>query len=193
MSAEPLANLSDAELVALAGRPGDDAERAFETLYFRHREFVFRVARRFAGDDQLAMDASQEVFAYLLRKLPRLRLSGKLGTYLYPIAKNLAISARRRDLRFKPAVEIHLDRFGEFPLEDPRAFEQDDRLRSVWMIVAELPEAQREVLLMRIVDGLSVDETAAALGVPAGTVKSRLFHAIAALRGREELRAYWEE
>ena len=59
--------------------------------------------------------------------------------------------------------------------------------------VSKLPDGQREVLLMRVVDEMSVTEIALALGVPEGTVKSRLHHAVGALRGSRELRGYWEK
>lgn len=190
MPDEVLNLLPDADLLARAQR-GD--ERAFEALYFRHRDFVYRVARRFSGDDELALDAAQEVFAYLLRKLPRLKLTGKLCTYLYPIAKNCGVNSRRKHYRFRPGMEVYLDPLGDFPLEDPVAFRLPDEPLAVWTAVAGLPEAQREVLLMRVVDEMSVEEVAAALGVPEGTVKSRLFHALGALRGQEGLRAYWED
>jgi len=183
MADEQLNECSDDELAARVRR-GD--ERAFEVLYFRHREFVYRVARRFAGEDETALDAAQQTFAYLFRKLPRLRLTSKLSTYLYPIAKNFAISERRRSRR-------DVDR--EFPLgsDAPADGGAGGGDGEVARAVASLPDAQREVLVMRIVDDMSVEEVAAATGVPAGTVKSRLFHALAALRDRPELRRYWEE
>ncbi len=178
---------SDAELLGIIQSGHADhaeRERAFEALYFRHRDFVVRVSRRFAGDDESAMDAAQEVFAYLLRKLPRLKLSGKLSTYLYPIAKSCGLDKRRKaagerrklEGRLAAGVQDGEDEDGGTPsLMDDRA---------VARALDHLPDAQREVLLMRVVDGMSVDEVAAALEIPPGTVKSRLHHAIGAMRER---------
>lgn len=177
----------DDRLLALVQRAdAADAERAFEALYFRHRDFVFRVARRFAGDDESAMDATQEVFAYLLRKAPGLRLTGKLSTYLYPIARSCALDKRRaaarerRKLQGRPAPTEREPGDQRAGSETPPGGLVDDR--AVARALESLPEGQREVLLMRVVDGLSVEEVALALDIPAGTVKSRLFHAIAAMR-----------
>lgn len=173
----------DADLLA-AARAGDDC--AFEALYRRHRDFVLRVAARYAGDEALALDAAQETFVYLLKKLPTLTLSGRLSTYLYPIARSTAVTLRRRrgHLRFTtdpaPATPAPLA-----PTPD-----LDATLRAA---VEGLPEDQREVLLLRVLEGLSVEETAAAVGVPPGTVKSRLYHALAKLRERPDLRALLED
>src|SRR5262245_43883505 len=95
---------SDAELVAACNRgDAEEAARAFEALYRRHRDFVLRVARRFARDRELALDALQETFTYLLRKFPPagsgLTLTARLQTLLYPVAKNSAISAYRKARR----------------------------------------------------------------------------------------------
>lgn len=183
--------LSDAELLGIVqGGDAADAERAFGALYFRHRDFVFRVARRFAGDDESAMDATQEAFAYLLRKLPRLVLAGKLSTFLYPVARSCGQDQRRRaarerrKLEGRPAASDHGQAGGAeaAAAESPADPHADDR--EVARAMEDLPDAQREVLLMRVVDGMSVEEVATALGIPPGTVKSRLFHAIAAMRER---------
>lgn len=172
---------SDADLLAIVqGRDARAAELAFEALYLRHRDFVFRVARRFAGDDEAAMDAAQEVFAYLLKKLPRLSLTGKLSTYLYPIAKSCGLDKRRKAIGERRRIEARgAARGSPMTVEGTHNPEPSPELARA---LDQLPEAQREVLLMRIVDGMSVEEVAAALGVPGGTVKSRLYHALAAMR-----------
>ena len=173
---------SDQHLVdaAAAGDVG-----AFEVLYRRHRDFVYRIALRFAGSHEGALDASQEGFAHLLRKLPTLRLSGKLSTYLYPVAKNTALAARERDRR-----RLRLAQEQARPVEHEEAA-APERARLMRAVDA-LPDVQREVLLMRIVDEMSVEEVALALGVPEGTVKSRLHHAVGVLRGDEGLRKWFE-
>ncbi len=171
---------SDADLLALAGR-GD--ARAFEALYHRYRDFVHRVTWRFCRDEHEALDVMQDVFAGLLRQAPRLRLTGRLSTYLYPAVRNAVATRRRKD---RPL------RFGEAP----------DAVEEVRGAPAELPAVlaraldglnppHREVLLMRVIDGMSMEEMAVALDVPVGTVKSRLHHAVQSLRGDEGLREFW--
>ena len=84
---------SDEELLEQAKK--GDAE-AFETLYRRHRDWVYRLAWRFTGNEADALDVLQETFAYLLRKLPGLRLTAAMTTFLYPVVKHLSLNLRRK-------------------------------------------------------------------------------------------------
>jgi RNA polymerase sigma-70 factor (ECF subfamily) len=174
---------TDQELVAAINR-GDWS--AFEPLYFRHRDWVYRLACRFTGEHAAALDVVQEAFAYLLTQFPGFRLTAKLTTFLYPVVKNTALAAKRRSRRLK---------FGETPeVQDASA----DPLLAMPLselgeLLKTLPEGQLEVLLMRVVDGMSVEETAAALGLAEGTVKSRLHHALEKLRGDARARKWFEE
>jgi RNA polymerase sigma-70 factor, ECF subfamily len=169
---------SDEELVDVCNAgDADSAASAFEALYRRHRDFVLRVARRFAGDRELALDALQDTFAYLLRKFPPagdgLHLTAKLETLLYPVAKNSAITARRKVARLSGAGDAELEEL----LAAPES--QSDSLDAA---LARLSPERREVLTLRFVDDLSLAEIASALQVPLGTVKSRLHLAIKDLR-----------
>jgi len=172
-----LRSLDDAALVARAQR-GD--EGAFEALYRRHRDFVAAVAARFGAEGADGLDVLQETFLHFLRKLPAFELRAELRTFLYPIAKHLALKRKGRASRLAP-----LDP------DDPavanlRAAENGHaQRRRVEELVAELPAGQREVVTLRFVDGLSLDEIGTALGIPLGTVKSRLHNALAALRAAE--------
>jgi len=174
----------DAELVEAMGR-GDVS--AFEELYQRHRDWVYRLAWRFTGNEPDALDVLQETFTYLLQKAPRLQLWVRLSTFLYPVVKNIAITLRRR--RGRSAA---LDTVPEpaAPLSPgPCPFELGD-LASVLRV---LPELHREVLLMRVVDDMTLEEIAVALDIPLGTVKSRLHNALAKLREDERTQEYFSE
>lgn len=178
----PLDRRSDEELVALCNS-GDalEAARAFETLYRRHRDFVLRVARRFTRDRELALDALQETFAYLLGKFPPagagLTLTARLSTLLYPAAKNAAITALRKARRSAGDGDELLDALPAEPAADGEPIDA---------ALAALSPERREVLTLRFVDDLSLAEIALALDVPLGTVKSRLHLALKELR--EDLR-----
>jgi RNA polymerase sigma-70 factor (ECF subfamily) len=169
---------SDEELVAVCN-DGDalEAARAFEALYRRHRDFVLRVARRFTRDRELALDALQETFAYLLGKFPPagtgLTLTARLPTLLYPAAKNAAITAVRKARRLAGEGDAVLE---ELAAEPPTEHEPIDAA------LARLSPERREVLTLRFVDDLSLAEIAVALDVPLGTVKSRLHLALKELR-----------
>lgn len=162
----------DGALIHRAKR-GDDF--AFEELYRRHSLWALRVARRFAANEDEAQDIVQDAFLYLLDRLPRMELTSKLTTFLYPVIKHRAIDLRRRR---RPEQAAEFVEF-ESPTTPPRGSIDNSALRDA---VDRLPEAQREVLLMRYVDDMKLAEIAAALSVPVGTVKSRLHHALESLR-----------
>ena len=179
---------SDEELVAVCNRgSGEEAARAFESLYRRHRDFVLRVARRFTHDRELALDALQETFTYLLGKFPPsgdgLMLTARLTTLLYPVARNSAITAMRR-LRREPTVDDTV--LANVPDESPPPGEPIDAA------LAELSAERREVVVLRFVDDLSLEEIALVLDIPLGTVKSRLHLAIKQLRDDNRIKDLFE-
>ena len=173
---------SDADLVA-AARQGD--ERAFEALYLRHRAWAAAVAQRFTGDPSLALDAMQEAFLYLLRKLaePRFTLTARLTTFLYPAVKHAAQEARRKSVRA---------RGGDEALHAVAAPGTPDATDDLAAVLARLPDEHREVLTLRFVDDLSLQEVAEALAIPLGTVKSRLHHGLRKLREDPRTRDFFE-
>jgi RNA polymerase sigma-70 factor (ECF subfamily) len=179
---------SDADLVAVCNGGGArEAALAFEALYRRHGAFVLRVARRVTRDRDLALDALQETFAYLLRKFPPvgtgLVLTARLPTLLYPVAKNCAISALRKAQRYVNAAGIEPD-------DLPAPVVADDE--PIDAALAGLSAERREVVLLRFVDDLSLAEIALALEVPLGTVKSRLHLALKALREDNRIKDLFE-
>lgn len=173
----------DAELVA-AANAGDVA--AFEALYRRYREWAVNLAFRFTRDRDLALDVCQETFIYLLGKFPGFELRSRIKTLLYPVVRNLAITNQSRSGRIGPPAN---------PPESaglaPRPDADEARLQLAEAVEA-LPPGQREVLLLRFVDGLSLAEISAAMEIPLGTVKSRLHNALEALRSDERTKTYFE-
>jgi RNA polymerase sigma-70 factor, ECF subfamily len=167
---------SDEQLVAAAN--GGDAS-AMAALYVRYRQWVFALALRFTGDHEQAADVTQEAFAYLLSKFPGLRLRAKLTTLLYPAVKNTALAMKRKKKPLSAGDEVEAYLAPAHPLiADP----QDPDQRELAATIARLPDRQREVLLMRAVDDMSMAEIALALGIPEGTVKSRLHHAVRSMQ-----------
>lgn len=170
------------EALVQACNEGDasQAAQAFEALYLRHKDYVLRVALRFVPDTDTALDVLQETFAYLLRRFPPtgegLVLTAKLTSLLYPVAKNTAITALRKAGRF-PAGDQTPDDLPGAERAEPSGGAGDIR-----KVLADLPAGQREVLQLRFVDDLSLQEVADVLEIPLGTVKSRLHLGIARLR-----------
>ncbi len=176
---------SDLELVA-AINVGDAA--AFEILYFRYRDWVAALAYRFTGNEDLALDVLQETFLYVLRKFPGFRLTAHFKTFLYPAVRNLSIGARHKAARYQATEDelTHLQSAEAPPVNAPGS----DDLK---IILAGLPQEQREVLLLRFVDGLSLGEIAEAMDIPLGTVKSRLHNALETLRHDERTRIFFQQ
>ncbi|HKA89668.1 MAG TPA: sigma-70 family RNA polymerase sigma factor [Haliangiales bacterium] len=158
----------EARLVARANA-GDAG--ALAALYRAHRGWVAALALRFTGNQADALDVLQETFLYLFRRLP-LALTTSLRGFLYPVVKHQSISVVRRR---RPEVAVD-----DASLPWHGAADAGDFTR----LVAALPAEQREVVRLRFGLDLSLDEIAAALGVPLGTVKSRLHNALKTLRSQ---------
>ncbi len=175
---------TDSQLVDAINR-GEMA--AFDELYFRHRDWVVRLAWRITGSDEEALDVLQDTFGYVFRKFPGFRLSAAMTTFLYPVVKNLSIAARRKRRRSLGGGEM-LDGLPAAPHTD----NADASRLELATVMALLSDGHREVVLMRFVDGLNTDEIATALEIPAGTVKSRLHNALETLRADPRTRRYFE-
>ena len=173
---------SDAELLREAGR---GSQPAWDALYRRHRDWAGRLAMRFTGDANDAADVVQDSFIYLLNKLPGLVLTAKLRTFLYPVIKHNALAL----LRAKRRAILPEDALHGVPDPDRTG---DADASGLAAALAALPPEQREVLVLRHVEGMSVEEVAVALEVPAGTVKSRLHHAVRKLREHPGARDLFE-
>lgn len=174
---------SDLELVAAINAGDDDA---FEALYFRYRDWVAALAWRFTHDESAALDVLQETFLYLLRKFPGFRLRANLKTFLYPAVRNLSIAARQKAHRLQSS-EGQLAALENTPA--PISPYAGDELAAA---LAALSAEHREVLLLRFVDGFSLAEIATATEIPLGTVKSRLHHALDALRKDGRTKEFFE-
>jgi RNA polymerase sigma-70 factor (ECF subfamily) len=126
----------------------------------------------------------QECFAYLISKFPGFALTSSMTTFLFPVVRNLSLARRRGRGNFESSEVLEgMVGLAHVDLEQSRA-----ELASA---MANLPANQRETLLLRFVDDLSIEEIAAAMDVPQGTVKSRIHHAIATLREDPRARRYF--
>ncbi len=181
----------DLALIARLNRGDDDAAAAFEVLYHKHKDWVANLAFRFTGNRDLALDVTQEVFMYFLRKFPGFELTAKLTTFLYPAVKNVAIAQRKKASRFASNDEVLV----AMPAGDPvdEATRAGQRKAELAQVMASLSDGHQEVLLLRFVDGFSLQEIADALDIALGTVKSRLHNALATLRNDPRAQRYFEQ
>jgi RNA polymerase sigma-70 factor (ECF subfamily) len=159
----------DADLVARSLR-GESA--AFETLVTRYQRVLFSVAHRMLGDYDDACDATQAAFLNAYRKLGTFDPRFRFFSWLYRILLNECLNARR-DRRPHEAVRPDMEGRGS-PLE---ALEAAERRRQVQQALLALPHDYREVLVLRHFAELGYDDIAETLGIPAKTVKSRLYTA----------------
>jgi RNA polymerase sigma-70 factor (ECF subfamily) len=173
---------SDQELIDSANQ-GDP--RAFEALYYRYRDWVYRLAWRFTGSRDQALDVLQETFLYLLKKFPGFKLTCSMTTFLYPVVKHVSLAMRR-----KAGRTISEDgALAEMPA--PQTTNGRDSHSELAAVLSVLAEEQREVLLMRFVDDMTLEEIADALNIPVSTVKSRLYRGLEALRQDARTRDYF--
>jgi RNA polymerase sigma-70 factor (ECF subfamily) len=184
--------VQDADLAArIAGRD----QSAFETLMRRHNGKLFRVARAIVRDDAEAEDALQDAYLDAYKRIGEFRGDAQLSTWLTRIVINQSLMRLRRQKRERVVVPFRSgrERGGERgPLEselpDATAESPTDATmraearRMLERKIDELPIAFRTVFVMREVEDLSVEETAACLSIPAATVRTRLFRARALLR-----------
>src|SRR5262249_38621719 len=144
---------------------------AFAALYRAYRDWVAGVARRLTGSPDDALDVLQETFVWFFGRFPGFRLTGSLRSFLYPAVNHQAISGLRRRLR---VADVRPEPGWVLPGEEDGEFAG---------LLARLPPEQRDVVQLRFGLDFQLDEIAAALGIPLGTVKSRLHHALKIFRG----------
>ena len=173
---------SDEELM-LAYASGD--ARAFELLYARHRGPLFRFLLRGLKRRELADELFQETWGRVVQARERYRIEAKFSTWLLQIAHNLVIDQYRRTRpedngeTAENAFRIAESDEGERPDRVLSDFEQSRRLQDA---LAELPADQRGAFLLRVENGLGIEEIGEVMGVGRETAKSRLRYALEKLR-----------
>ena len=193
-SADTLAGTAAAEtgLVDLCRR-GD--AQAFARLVALHEGMVFNLAARLLGDAEEARDLSQEVFLQVFRTLDRFEGRSSLRTWIYRIVVNQCRNRQRwwrrrrrdRSLPLQDLTDAQEARLSYAQGREPEPLlelERRDRAREMQAALSALSFDHRAILMLREVEGLSCEEIAVALRLPAGTVKSRLSRAREALRRR---------
>ena len=163
--------------------PGNEAElltrvvsgdrAAFDTVMRIHEDRVFSVCLRILGNRERALDATQDTFLTVFRKAGQFQGRSALGTWIYRIAVNTCYDhLRRARRRASQPLPDHVDP------ADPSA---EDAIESaalrpeIQVALALLPPDFRDAVILSDLEGLSMPEAAEVLGVPIGTVKSRVF------------------
>jgi RNA polymerase sigma-70 factor (ECF subfamily) len=168
----------------LWARSRDGDADAFALLFERHAKAIYNYCFRRVGDWGAAEDLLSVVFLEAWRRRRKQLPPDKVLPWLYGIATNVVRNRRRADRRYRAALaRVPAPRFEPELTEEVESRIDDERLmRRALELLAELPRDQQDVLVLCDWSELSYDDTALALGVPVGTVRSRLSRARAALR-----------
>jgi len=173
-----LATTSDKQLIKqfLAGNQG-----AFDAFVRRHQDRIYRLAcaRLYTADD--AVDAAQEVFLRAYKGFKRFHFHAEPFTWLYRTLENVCNEYNRRTVRDRTLTR-QLDGVDGLQSYAPDGSEQI-QLRQIHQVIGQLPKRQQDVVLLRIFEGMSVEETAKTLKCRQGTVKAHLHKAMNNLRG----------
>lgn len=166
------------ELLALRCKRGDrEAMRELVRVWERR---LFYYIRRIVPGEQDAWDVLQETWVRVIGGISSLRRPASLPAWLYRTARNTAIShlrAMRSDVSFEDCAET----LGDIPVDEEEPFGPEDAAR-VHRALDAISLPHREVLTLHFLQDLSIEEIAGVVGVPAGTVKSRIHYAKRALR-----------
>jgi RNA polymerase sigma-70 factor (ECF subfamily) len=175
----------DRTLVEHVRRGNNDA---FGMLMRRYNRRLYRTARAILKDDGAAEDALQEAYVAAYRHVGDYRGDAAVSTWLTRIVVNEALQTLRRTRRsvvvpFDESSTERLEQVPDMPMATPEnvAVRAEVR-RLIERKIDELPESYRAVFMLREVEDMTVEETAAALDIPAATVRTRLFRAKARLR-----------
>jgi len=151
--------------------------RAFDLLYRRWHPKLLRLAIRLTGNADEARDVIQEAALTISRDIHKLRDPARFSAWAYTIVRRRAADHIDRSVRSRKAVSEMESRIIDPPAEDALSLRQ---------ALFQLPETERLMLTLFYVDGLRGTEMAAALGIPLGTLKSKLFTA------RKKLKSIYE-
>ena len=163
--------------------------RAFEALMRRYNRRLYRTARAILKDDGAAEDALQEAYVSAYRHIGDFRGDAAVATWLTRIVVNQALQALRKSRRERVVVPFGESGDDDVPdvADHPARTPENLMLRTeirrlVERKIDDLPQSYRAVFMLREVEDMTVEETAAALDIPAATVRSRLFRAKVRLR-----------
>lgn len=153
-------------------RQGD--ELAWEMLVREHQSKVYAVTRHYLADAEDARDVAQDVFVRVYQRLDSFSGTDTFKAWLLQMARNASIDRLRRLKARPPASDISAEDANLASSDDPeRNAAGEARERLLRRAVAGMGEKHREVLLLKEIHGLTIEEVAELLGIPVGTVKSR--------------------
>jgi RNA polymerase sigma-70 factor (ECF subfamily) len=146
-----------------------------EQIYERHADFVWRTLRRLGVGDSDARDATHDVFLIVHQQLARFEGRSSLNTWLFTICRSVARDFRRRQRQGTQLQTVaELDDEVDLRADVGRAVEHQQQLAELERILSTLSTEQRNVFILFEIEKMTGEELAEALGIPLGTVYSRL-------------------
>lgn len=166
--------MTDQELIQQS-RNGD--QKAFEQLVKRYESQVAATVIGMLGKTEAADDVGQEVFVRFYNALNQFRGESGLGTYLTRMAINLSLNELKRRKRRQWFFKEPDEGANELAVDPQETLAKNEKQRLVQNAIRQLKPPFRSVIVLRLIDGYSTEETAEMLHIPVGTVLSRLSRA----------------
>ena len=168
----------------------DGDRQAFNEIVNRYRDRMVSYACRMVGNAELAQDVAQETFVRVYKSASTFRDDGRFSPWLYKIASNVCLSERSK--RAREALNVDYDTLED--MHDSGVLVEDQVMATLTAQrlsrgIGKLNSSHKAVVVMHVYQGLTYVEIGEALGIPTGTVKSRLFYAIRKLRDVLEMEA----
>jgi RNA polymerase sigma-70 factor (ECF subfamily) len=180
----PMGHLPEDSALMLRYKDGDTA--AFETLYRRHNDALYRYLLRLCRHPATAEDVFQEVWGKIINTRASYRPTAKFTTFIYRVARNCFIDHARRNKRHANSTELDPELHAD-PSDLPETLvERGLAKERLALALKNLPEEQRDAFLLHEEAGLSIDEIASVTGCNRETAKSRLRYAVNKLRSAIE-------
>lgn len=186
--ARQMEHAPDDSALMLRYQDGDLA--AFERLYKRHNDALYRYLLRLCQNSHAAEDVFQEVWGKIIKSRSSYRPSAKFSTFLYRVAHNCFIDHVRRNKRHKHHSELAEDQHSDDSPQPDKLTEQALAKQKLSRALMALPDEQRDAFLLHEEAGLSMDQIAAVTGSKRETAKSRVRYATQKLR--EAIDEPWE-
>lgn len=171
-------------------------KKAFAELVFDYEKPIYRICYRFFGNEEDSLDAVQEVFIKVYRYIGKFEGKSSLKTWIYRIAANTCITAFEKKKKEKEGLlKVFSNWFNSFYQASPedQVVEQETSLLNVKTVtekLADLPEIYRMPVILKDIEGFSMDKISEILEIPLGTVKSRINRGRAILH--DLLRPYYK-
>ncbi|MGB9595629.1 MAG: RNA polymerase sigma factor [Candidatus Poribacteria bacterium] len=177
-------SMEDVELVGLCQKGDIDA---FDKLFYKYRDKIYRTAFRMINNQEDALDLTQEIFLKAYKNINKYNFKSQFSTWLYKLAINVCIDELRKHKRSNEILtdEIPDDRRYSDTPEDIVLYKEQESL--IWKALDTLKEKERSIIVLREMEGLSYEEIANILGCSMGRVKSRIHES------REKLRKALEK